>query len=104
MEEHKQTGEAPDIVTESSAVSTPSPAAQPQGCPGDCKLCTMMQHTYCAAQMSANVQNLIAALVTKVDVLSDELAKMRQSLAETKEPDAPLVNAPEPKKTKKPAK
>ena len=114
MEELKENQEPGTIAPAAAPTATDSataPVAQPQGCPGNCKMCPMMQQTYCAAQMGRNIQDLVAGLFARVDALADEIAKVKESLAETKlQPEAPLVDAPEPeeketpKRTRKPAK
>ena len=96
-----------------SANTTPqpeTPPTQPVGCPGNCKSCPTMQQMYCSAQMSRNIQDLVACLFAKVDALASELNGLKQLVAGVVlQQEAPLMDAPEPdektskRKTKKPA-
>lgn len=64
-------------------------------CPGDCKKCSMFQHSYCAAQMARNTQDMLAALSNEVAALSKKLEEMfnGEIIAPPTPGDAPASDA-----------
>ena len=87
--------------------TTTQQAAQPQGCPGDCKKCRPTQQVYCAAQTGLYNVRFISELTSQVseiaekvkvlEELSASLLKLTEEIRDGVRTEMPeLISAPVP--------
>lgn len=48
-------------------------------CPKDCRMCSMQQQTFCSAQMSFNMFDVLSNVITKLDGLESIVKCLKQN-------------------------